>query len=357
MQGRLSINRAALKANYAALQSRVGPRVRVAAMVKANAYGCGLEGCASALEDAGAREFFVANLNEALELRTILETPANIYVLAGFDKLEARTFESEDIIPVLNSPHQLAAYLSAPRKREGKKPAILHVDTGMNRLGFAMDEIDSADCAALDLHFIMSHFACADEKDHPLNETQASRFAEIRKKFAGTPASLANSSGIFRSPEYHLHLARPGMALYGLNPTPETTNPMRPVVKLETPILQIRTALKGETCGYGASHAFTKDCTLAIAALGYADGFSRALSNRGNLYWNGKPCPVRGRVSMDLVIVDLTDIPEHQRPHAGDLLEVIGPHQSPDDLAMTAGTISYEILTSLGGRYECRYTD
>ncbi len=358
MQGRLTIDLAALKKNYQTLRAQISGSCKVAAMVKANAYGCGVSACASALEEAGAKDFFVANLIEALELRTLIDTENNIYVLGGFDAGNGELYANENIIPVLNSLEQIKAYAAAPLKRlQGKRQAVLHFDTGMNRLGLESAEIQEDLLAAIDVKYIMSHFACSDEKGHALNVAQSKAFADIRKHFPDIPASLANSSGIFRNKEDHLDLVRPGMALYGLNPTPETKNPMRAVVHLEVPILQIRTGKKGETCGYGASYTLEKDSKLAIVPLGYADGFSRALSNNGKLYWKNYASPIRGRVSMDLTILDLSAVPEAELPKPGDFLEVIGPHQSADDLATDAKTIGYEILTSLGARYECVYKD
>lgn len=356
MQGRLTIDLSALKANYRLIQSKVTKACEVAVMVKANAYGCGLAACATALEEAGAKHFFVASLNEALELRTIIDPECNVYVLGGFDAANGKLYVGENIIPVLNSPEQVSAYASAPLKFKDKRPAVLHFDTGMNRLGLDASP-DTKILEALDLRFIMTHFVASDEKDHELNEGQATAFALIRKNFSGVPASLANSSGIFRNDAYHLDLVRPGMALYGLNPTPETTNPMRPVVALDVTILQTRTARAGETCGYNATYTFEKETALAIVAMGYADGFSRALSNNGKVFWNGKTCPIRGRVSMDLTIVEIDHIPESERPQAGDFLEVIGRHQDADALAADAKTIGYEILTSLSARYDTIYKD
>jgi alanine racemase len=202
----------------------------------------------------------------------------------------------------------------------------------------------------------MSHFASADEQDQELTQIQHQRFEGITKYFPDTPKSLANSSGLFRSKDYHYDMVRPGYALYGGNPTPETTNPMHNVVSLESRILQIRTCKKGETIGYGASYTFDKDTTTATLALGYADGFFRAHSNKAKLYYNNQPCPVIGRVSMDLVTIDISNI-TGKPPIQGDAVEILGANQSVDDLAISAGTIGYEILTSLGARYKREYID
>jgi alanine racemase len=355
MQGVLTINLAALAENYRLIQSRVGQGCRVAAVVKANAYGCGLAACAQALEEAGARDFFVATLPEALELRTIIGPSSAIHTLEGFDDSHASLYPEEEIIPVLSSLEQLALYRALAESRGERLPALLHFDTGINRLGIRFSEYRPALAQGLDIRGIMSHFACSDEAGHALNAAQVSAFETIRSAFPGAAATLANSSAVFHYPAAHLDLVRPGMALYGLNPVPGAPNPMRPVVSLGLPVIQTKTALAGESCGYGATHLFDQDTPLAILGGGYADGLLRSLSNSGRVYWNGTPCPIRGRVSMDLTIVDLSAVPAGQRPQAGDMMEVIGPHQSADDLAGGAGTIGYEILTSLSRRYRRVY--
>ena len=354
MQGRLTIDLAALADNFRLLKDKVGAACRVAAVVKADSYGLGMAACAEALEQAGAEEFFVATLPEAIALRTIINEKSEVFVLGGFDSRYGDIYREENITPVISSLEQLAGYI-ALYDGNSKLPAIVHFDTGMNRLGLRAGEIDVDLLDALDIRYVMSHFACSDEAGHEINERQYAAFEKICAAFSGVPATLCNSSGIFRADKYHFEMVRPGMALYGLNPVPEQKNPMRPVVSLDVPVLQIKTAKKGETCGYGASHRFEKDTKIAILSLGYADGFFRAHSNNAKLYWNGIACPVRGRVSMDLCVIDLTDVPENALPKAGDFIEVIGPHQSADDLALSAGTIGYEILTALGHRYERIY--
>jgi alanine racemase len=239
-------------------------------------------------------------------------------------------------------------------------PAIIQFDTGMNRLGLGPDEtrrlIDHTDLLeGVDVIMIMSHFLAADEAGDPHTPAQAARFAEIARHFPRALKSLSNSAGIFRDQDYHYDVVRPGMALYGLNPVPHESNPMQPVVSLHVPVLQTRLVKKGDVVGYSATYTFTQDTPMATVAMGYADGFLRSLSNKASLFWKGYPCPVRGRVSMDLVTVSLENIPEGQCPHDGDMLEVIGPHQSADALAACAGTIGYEILTSLGQRYRRVY--
>lgn len=202
---------------------------------------------------------------------------------------------------------------------------------------------------------ILSHFACADEKDHAMNETQYEVFEKIAKHFPNAEKTLCNSSGIFRNSKYHYDIVRPGMALWGLNPTPEIKNPMQPVASLTAPVVRVRLVYKGATVGYNATYKFDKDTWIATLSAGYADGIFWNLGNKGALYWKGYKCPIRGRVSMDLTTVDLSEVPEGQRPKPGDALEIIGEHQQADDLAKAAGTIGYAVLTRLGNRYERKY--
>lgn len=350
MLGQLEIDLRAVAENYSIIQNKVSSSCEVAAVVKANAYGCGVAAIAPVLEAAGAKTFFVATLPEALELRTIIDREPLVATLNGFNAEGAALYAAENITPILNSPEDIAAYSACEHPLP--KP-ILHFDTGMNRLGLRAEQIEAA--KPLQPAIIMSHFACGDEPDHELNNAQYEAFKAISQSFPNIPKCLANSFGVFRSDQYHLDIARPGMALYGLNPKPEENNPMRPVVKLSVPILQVREALNGETAGYNATYRFDKKSKLAIVPLGYADGFLRSLSSAGALYWKNIRCPIRGRVSMDLTIVDLSDVPENDLPSAGDMMEVIGTNQSADDLAANAGTIGYEILTSLSRRYKRKY--
>ncbi|MCB1651338.1 MAG: alanine racemase [Alphaproteobacteria bacterium] len=362
-RGLLSIDLQALVQNYAFLRQRVGKTCAVATVVKADSYGCGMGRVAPALYSAGARVFFVASAEEGAALRTVLAGPsAEIYVLNGFFACDRAVFQDNALIPVLNSLEQIDAYRALAQRMSAVLPAALHFDTGMNRLGLeAREAAQITDSPALlerlDVRMVMSHFACADEPAHPMNAGQHAQFLHYAAHFPKALKSLANSSGIFASGDYHLDMVRPGMALYGLNPAPEQNNPMHGVVKLEVPVLQLRTAKKGQTCGYGATYRFENKTPLAVVGAGYADGVFRHLSNRGELFWQGYACPIRGRVSMDSVIVDLSAVPEDQRPHAGDMFEVIGPHQSADALAAKAGTIGYEILTALGPRYKRVYLE
>jgi alanine racemase len=355
--GVLTIDLGAVAKNYRIFKEKT--KVEVAGVLKAHAYGCGKLEVFQTLFDQGCRTFFVATPDEALTLRK-LSDEVDLIVLGGVYDGAEQTFREGNITPVLNSIGDIERWASFARKKEQRLPAVIHFDTAMNRLGLGADETERLIAApalheALNVKIVMSHFACSDEKDHPLNEAQAARFARIAKAFPNAQKSLSNSSGIFRSKDWHYDLVRPGYAMYGGNPTPEKSNPMNAVVKLDVRVLQTRNVKKGESAGYNATYVFEKDTTLATVSMGYADGFLRSGSNSANLYWKGRPCPIVGRVSMDLIIVDTGNLTDG--PKTGEWLEVLGPHQDVDQLATACNTIGYEILTSLRrSRYHRSYT-
>jgi alanine racemase len=339
----LEIDLAAVVENWRRLAARAAP-AQCAAVVKADGYGLGALRVAAALAEAGCRTFFVAHLDEALALRAALPE-AEIAVLNGLLPGTSHVFLDARLVPVLNDFGQVERW----RRKGAARPAILHVDTGMNRLGLAASELDRVGDPGFPLRAVMSHLACAEE-DTAMNAAQLGRFEAARAKLPVAPASFANSSGVFRGPAYHLDLVRPGVALYGANPTPGQPNPMLPVIRLLARILQVREALPGETVGYGATHAIERPTRIATVAAGYADGLLRSLSGRGRALAGGTIVPIVGRVSMDLITLDVTAAdPAATEP--GGLVELIGPAHTVDDLAAEAGTIGYEILTSLGARY------
>lgn len=358
-KGVLQINLEAVAENYRIIRSKLVPGCEAAAVVKANAYGLGAGPVVAALAVEGCRSFFVASLDEALALRASF--PAiNIMILNGFYQSGADLYEQHNLVPVLGSFMEIEGYGALARHLGKTLPVFLHFNSRMNRLGLGSVEAEElfADMdmlEGLDIQGVMSHFACADEEGHPMNETQFEVFSELAAHFPDVRKSLCNSSGVFRDEKYHFDLVRPGMALYGLNPTPEKENPMRRVVSLEVPVIRTRLVYKDAVVGYGATYRFDKDTPLATVSAGYADGIFWALANKGALYFKGYRCPVRGRVSMDLTTVDVSAVPESERPRPGDYMEVLGDHQSADDLAVDAGTIGYEVLTNLGNRYERRY--
>ncbi len=354
----LTVDLSALAENYRILRAKTTTGCRTAAMVKADGYGLGAAAVSTRLYDEDCRDFFVATLDESLSLRKNLSaggrSDAFIGMLGGVIPEACADYEALEITPVLNSLHDIEVWRAHAQKAGKRLPAVLHIDTGMNRLGLRPEEArtlasDKSARDGIDLKLIMSHFACSDEKDHPMNEAQAQKFAQTAALFPGVPKSLANSSGVFRSSAYHHDMIRPGMALYGLNPVPELKNPMRPVAYLNARILQMRPVKAEETVGYSATHTFKRDSMIATLSVGYADGFLRSSSGRAVFYYKGAACPLRGRVSMDLVTVETGHLA--QQPQPGDVMEILGEHQDADTLAATAGTIGYEILTSLGPRY------
>lgn len=361
----LTVDIGAILANYRLLRDLVAPGLCGAA-VKADAYGLGAAQIVPHLQAAGCAHFFVATVDEGLALRRVLPG-GRIYVLSGLPAGAEGDVAAGDLIPVLNSLPEIErwrayALATAPR------PAALQFDTGLSRLGLRPEDAKhlSGDPHLLDgieIALIMTHLACADDPAHPLNHAQLTRFREIAGHLKLAPhqgsklplLSLAGSSGIFLGRDYHFDLARPGAALYGVNPVPDAPNPLRPVLRLQAKILQLREVDLNMTVGYGASHQFRGPSVLATIGVGYADGILRSLGNRGAVFVTGQRAPIVGRISMDLVTIDVGHLPRGAcKP--GMAVDLIGPEQSVDDLARDAGTIGYEILTSLGARFERCYT-
>lgn len=355
----LTIDVDAIVANHGLIAERVGPGATAAAVVKADAYGLGLARIAGPLWRSGCREYFVARLDEGIVLREWLQE-ATIHVFDGVTSGTAREFAEYGLIPVVNSLPQIERWQAEARRLGQALPTVIHVDTGMLRLGLDDDEfttlLDRPDLLnGLDVTIVASHLASADEAVSEQPEHQLRRFALLRKALPMGRASLANSAGVFRHADFHFDLVRPGYALYGGHPQPETgPNPMRPVVTLGAPVLQLRRGERGETVGYGASHRLERPSLLATVAIGYADGFLRSGSGRGAVAIGGHRAPIVGRISMDLITVDVTDLPRGLVTE-GTRVEVIGRHRPIDEVAADAGTIGYEILTSLGARYRRHY--
>ncbi len=351
----LDIDLGALVGNWRRLRDRLRPGAICAGVVKADAYGLGADRVAPALAAAGCKLFFVAQIEEGVVLRRLLPE-AEIAVLNGLLPGSAGEFVARRLIPVLNSLGEIAEW----RHSGSGLPAIIHVDTGMARLGLPPGELarlaaDPSLLAGTDLRALMSHLACAEEAGNPLNAAQLAAFAAARAALPPAPASLANSSGIFLGPSYHFDIARPGAALYGVNPLPGKANPMAQVIRLKGRILQTRDVDTGDTVGYGSTHRRGGPGRIATVAVGYADGWMRSLSNRGSVAIAGQRVPVVGRISMDLMTIDVTALdPQAVRP--GCLAELIGPGNDVDAVAAAAGTIGYEILTSLGRRYHRVYS-
>jgi len=355
----LTVDLAVLAANYRALQA-MAARAACAAVVKADAYGLGIERVAPALARAGCRSFFVAHAEEGLALRKILGPAAGISVLHGLPSGTEAECHAHDLTPVLNDDGQRAAWCALASRLERRLPAILQIDSGMARFGFSPDEaaacLDTGGFDGLDLRLVMSHLACADQPDDPANAAQRMVFDAFQARLSGVPASLAASSGTFLSADFHYDLIRPGAALYGIAPQPGRPNPMRPVVGLAARVMQVRQVPAGTAVGYGHTARVARDSRLATVAIGYADGFLRSASGRGEVWQDGHRLPILGRVSMDSIVIDATDAP----PGAvapGSWIEVVGPARSLDAVADAAGTIGYEVLTSLGHRFHRHYLD
>ena len=359
--GVLTIDLGAIEANWKKLAGMTVP-VECAAVVKGDGYGCGLEQVTTRLHKAGCRTFFVADVGEGKRVRAIVRDAA-IYVLNGVLPNTGRALADANLRPVINSPTELAEWDTFVSTNDWRHGAALHIDTGMNRLGLTVEEgVAIATRAKSETHgftLLMSHFACADAPDHPMNDQQIRLFRELRILYRGIPSSLANSSGIFLGGTVHCDMVRPGAALYGVNPTPGRNNPMRPVVELKGRIIQVRHVKKGESVGYSATFTTTRPSRLAIVAVGYADGYARAAGAAkgkppAEVIVSGKRCPLAGRISMDLMAVDVSDLPEGSA-RRGDLATLIGGDIGVDELAAATGTIGYEVLASLGRRYHRIY--
>ncbi len=353
----LTVDLTAIVANYRLLCRRLGA-VGCAAVVKADAYGLGVEPVAAALAEAGCRHFFVAQLDEALALRRRLPAAA-IGVFNGLFPGEEGIYAENHLLPVLNDLGQVDLWAGFAAHHRRAMPAILHLDTGMSRLGLEPAEVtrladDPARLDGIELRYVLGHLACADQPRHPMNTRQLAAFGAARAKLPPAPASFANSSGIFLGADYHFDLGRPGAALYGVAPQPGIPNPMAQVVNLKGKILQVRDVDRPMTVGYGATHRFTGAGRLATVAVGYADGYLRSLSDRAHAFLGDVRVPVVGRVSMDLITVDVTAAPPRAaRP--GRWVELLGSRHGVDALAAEAGTIGYEVLTALGRRYHRAY--
>lgn len=357
----LTIDLGAIQENYRGLRARLRGAA-CAAVVKADGYGLGAAEVGPALARAGARDFFVALPCEGLALREALaglEPAPRIFILNGFAAGLGTDFLAAGLIPVLNSLGQIAAWQDTARSAGAALPAAIHIDSGMSRLGLPPAELDAlaGDPGRLDglePLLVMSHLACAEEAENPKNREQLDLFQAARARLPALPASFANSSGIFLGPGFHFDLARPGVALYGVNPTPGQSNPMAQVVRLQARILQIREIDAPTTVGYGAAFRAAGPTRIATVAAGYADGYLRSLSSCGTAFLAGIATPVVGRISMDLITLDVTQVPA-ERLHPGALVDLLQPGDGLDRLAEEAGTIGYEILTSLGRRYRRVY--
>ncbi|WP_395647565.1 alanine racemase [Terricaulis sp.] len=337
---RLRVNAAAIADNWRFFK-KLAPNAATAAVVKADAYGLGAPAAAKALAEAGARTFFTATFGEALRVRKALGDGPQIMVLNGPAANDAQHFAALKLTPVLNSLEQITLW-------NGRGPAALHIDTGMNRLGIGPDELAQAATALKNtsLALIMSHLACASDMTHEMNATQRIRFIDAASLFPSAPLSLAATSGALIGADYHFDLIRPGIGLYGSGALDKDNPQLATTALVEAPILQVRDVAPGETFGYGATFTATRKMRTATVALGYADGYLRTLSGRGYGVIGGGKRPILGRVSMDLIILDVTGCAD-ARP--GAWVEFLGPNAPLDEIASLAGTAPYEILTTFAG--------
>ena len=343
--GTLTIDLDAIAANWRALDRVSGPGVQTAAVVKADAYGLGATRVVRALANAGARRFFVALAEEGAAVRQALGQGPQIAVLSGHMAGDTEMIHDLDLTPMLNSLEQITRHLESLPGH----PFGVQLDTGMNRLGVEMLEWQAVAPILVDAgpELLMSHLACADEPDHPLNLAQLKAFHEMTDG-TGLPRSLAATGGILLGPRYHFDLTRPGVGLYGGHPYEAAI----PALTLSLPVIQTREVAIGEAVGYGCTWVAQRPSVIATVSGGYADGLLRSLSGKAQLWDGDTPCPLVGRVSMDLITVDITDLPEIPRS-----LDILGPNQGVDALAGIGGSIGYEILTALGPRYTRRYQE
>ena len=355
--GVLSIDLKALQRNYLKLQAQVRP-AECGASVKADAYGIGMEAAAKALWAAGCRTFFVALPEEGKRLRGLLPQGV-IYVLEGLFAGEGQFYGEHGLRPALGQMGEVEEWAQYCRARGRRLPAALHIETGINRLGLQLPELKALArrkdvFSAFELSLVISHLARADEEEHQFNRQQLESFNSLRKLLPPAPGSLANSPGAFLGPAYHHDLVRPGIGLYGGNPFFGRDNPFEAVATVEARILQVKSLGAGERVGYGGVFVAGRPSRIAVIAAGYADGYPRSCSalpegGPASVWMGGQLAPVVGRVSMDMITVDVTDVPGE--PKVGDMAELMGRHVGVDDIARWSGSIAYEILTRLGSRY------
>ncbi|RYE05795.1 MAG: alanine racemase [Rickettsiaceae bacterium] len=356
----LEINLSNIQQNYKLLQSMC-PSAEVGAIVKANAYGLGLQKVIPVLIKIGCRNFFVANVDEGLAARSVVTSNDNInvYVLNGIFTNDLALFDTENLIPVLNYLEQITIWQDFARYKNKILPCIIHINTGINRLGVGSEEIKQIARtlmlnSSLDVKYIMSHLSASEDHNNCYNKFQLDEFNKCLEYLPTTKASLSNSSGIFLGQEYHFDLVRPGIALYGGNPTPDKPNLMQQVIRLTAPIIQVQRIKAGSQVGYNMTFVTERDTIVATLPIGYADGYPRNLSNLGEVYIDEYKSKIIGRISMDLITIDVTDLPP-EKIFVGREVEIIGSHCDIEKIAAITGTIPYEIMTNLSNRYKRIY--
>jgi len=354
----LVIDLDAMVHNYRSLCSLAKKGTLCGSVLKANAYGMGVREVAPRLYQEGCRHFFVAHVSEAIELQCFIGKETSIYVLNGLRPGDEEVYAHYGLIPVLSDIDQIQIWNSFSKNRKECLKAALHFDTGMMRTGIASNIVKDfglLELSHIEIVCVMSHLSCTYDPTHPMNEAQRLSFDSLRKRFPFALGSLANSGSLFLGPEYHYNLARVGLALTGCRTAvPHGKYILKPVLKAYAQILQINDVPRGSSIGYDATFITSRPSRIATLGVGYADGYLRSLSNRGEVYFEGNLLPVVGRVSMDLLTIDITDVPSHQI-RLGDWVELFGDHLLVDDLAKKAETIPWELLTRLGSRFERFY--
>lgn len=351
----LEVNLDSIVRNWRLLSSRFSGKT-AGAVVKANGYGLGADEISRALYAAGCRDFFVATLDEAIALKPDVKE-ARLFVFHGVGEGEEKEFIAHKLLPVLNNSIQIERWSG---RGEGK-PSALHVDTGMNRLGISLNEAQALAndvnlLQRLNLTLLLSHLSCAGDPHHPQNAQQLVSMQQMKKIFPSLPVSFANSSGIFLPEDFHFDLARPGCALYGITPNLSLPNPMEHVVELSVPILQIREITQDMPVGYGCTYTAKQGARIATLAIGYADGYFRNLGSKGYGICEGIKVPIVGRISMDMITVDISAVPLAQLTPKS-RITLIGKRIPVDEVAQLAGTIGYEIFTRLGQRIRRVYVE
>ncbi|WP_336294585.1 alanine racemase [Bartonella sp. CB169] len=353
-----TIDIGALIANYRTLTQRVTP-VECSAVVKANAYGLGADKIAPALYQAGCRTFFIAKIEEALQLKALLPSNVTLALLNGFPRTAEELVAQSGIVPVLNSWDTIESWQTLCQEKGKRFPAILKIDTDMNRLGLDQKELQRLIkqptlFEKAEIKYIISHLANGNNATHSSNYAQLATFKAALAQLPVCKASLANSGGIFLGSDFYFDLVRPGIALYGIDPLGKHPTPLKPVLKLESQVIKSRYIDAGAAVGYEGSFITRRPSTLVIISIGYADGWLRALSNKGAVYFKGHKLPIVGYISMNSIIVDATDL-EYEKPQRDDWVELIGTHQTLEKVSADANTIPHEILTSLGSHYKRIY--
>jgi len=359
--GTLKINLDAIASNWR-LMCELAHQSEVGAVIKANAYGLGSKKIAEILFNQGCRNFFVATLAEAIEIKSFLNASPTIYVFGGVMAGDEDVFANENFVPVIYSIEMLKRWATYSMTRKKYPPCAIKIDTGMSRFGMQVTEFLSEFSGLnehLNLILLMSHLACADEPAHRMNEEQLDKYNQVltlvKSKFPDVKASLANSSGIFLGKKWHFDLVRPGAALYGINPQPELPNPLRSVIHLRLPVLQVKTMVSDAFVGYSACAQIKRNGRLAIVAGGYADGVNRSLGARPMGICCGQKVYALGRISMDATIFEVSSVMSTDEEIIESGIDVISEEITVDEISQRNGALGYEVLTSLGMRYQREY--